>query len=247
MRELDGRVAIVTGASSGLGRGIAEKLAGAGAKVVLAARRKDVLDQIAADIKRDGGAALAVPTDVTKEAEVVALFKKAHDAFGRVDILVNNAGVPNFKPTEEMSLADWQAIVDLNLTAVFLCSREALKVMKGQGGGRIVNMGSISAWSARSNAIGYNSTKAAVEGLTRSITLDGRNYGVVASIVHPGAAATGFTQGRAPGAGTTPQEYLMSPEHVARVVLLMCTLPPEVNLFDATILPNHQPSFIGRG
>ena len=247
MKELDGRVAIVTGASSGLGRGIAEKLAGAGAKVVLAARRKDVLDQIAADIKRDGGAALAVPTDVTKEADVVALFKKACGAFGRVDILVNNAGVPNFKPTEEMSLADWQAIVDLNLTAVFLCSREALKVMKGQGGGRIINMGSISAWSARANAIGYNSTKAAVEGLTRSITLDGRNYGVVASIVHPGAAATGFTQGRAPGAGTTPQEYLMSPEHVARVVLLMCTLPPEVNLFDATILPNQQPSFIGRG
>lgn len=247
MKELDGRVAIVTGASSGLGRGIAEKLAGAGAKVVLAARRKDVLDQIVADIKRDGGAALAVPTDVTKEAAVVALFKKACGAFGRVDILVNNAGVPNFKPTEEMSLADWQAIVDLNLTAVFLCSREALKIMKEQGGGRIVNMGSISAWAARTNAIGYNSTKAAVEGLTRSLTLDGRAYGVVSSIVHPGAAATGFTQGRAPGAGATPQEYLMSPEHVARVVLLMCTLPPEVNLFDATILPNHQPSFIGRG
>ena len=190
MQELEGRVAIVTGASSGLGRAIAEKLANTGAKVVLAARREEVLDQIAAEIKRKGGAALAVPTDVTKEAEVVALFKKAHDAFGRVDILVNNAGVPNFKPTEEMSLADWQAIVDLNLTAVFLCSREALRIMKGQGGGRIVNMGSISAWSARSNAIGYNSTKAAVEGLTRSITLDGRNYGVVASIVHPGAAAT---------------------------------------------------------
>jgi len=247
MKELEGRVAIVTGASSGLGRGIAEKLAGEGAKVVLAARRKDMLDQIGADIKRSGGAALAVPTDVTKEADVVALFKKAHAAFGRVDILVNNAGVPNFKPTDEMSLADWQAIVDLNLTAVFLCSREALKVMKGQGGGRIVNMGSISAWSARTNAIGYNATKAALEGLTRSLTVDGRAYGVVASIVHPGAAATGFTQGRAPGAGATPQEYLMSPEHVARVVLLMCTLPPEVNLFDATILPNHQPSFIGRG
>jgi NAD(P)-dependent dehydrogenase (short-subunit alcohol dehydrogenase family) len=247
MKELEGRVAVVTGSSSGLGRGIAEKLASAGAKVVLAARRRDALDQVAADIKRDGGAALAIPTDVTKEADVVALFKKTRDAFGRVDILVNNAGVPNFKPTEEMSLADWQAIVNLNLTAVFLCSREALRVMKGQGGGRIVNMGSISAWSARTNAIGYNATKAALEGLTRSLTVDGRAYGVVASIVHPGAAATGFTQGRAPGVGATPQEYLMSPEHVARVVLLMCTLPPEVNLFDATILPNHQPSFIGRG
>ena len=119
--------------------------------------------------------------------------------------------------------------------------------MKPQGGGRIVSMGSISAWSARAHAIGYNSTKAALEGLTRSLTLDGRAYGVVASIIHPGAAATGFTQGRQPGAGATPQEYLMSPDHVARVAVLMCALPPEVNLFDATLLPNHQPSFIGRG
>ena len=141
MQELEGRVAIVTGASSGLGRAIAEKLANTGAKVVLAARREEVLDQIAAEIKRKGGAALAVPTDVTKEAEVVALFKKAHDAFGRVDILVNNAGVPNFKPTEEMSLADWQAIVDLNLTAVFLCSRSRV---------RLRSMGATTAWWRRS-------------------------------------------------------------------------------------------------
>lgn len=247
MKQLQDRVAVVTGASSGLGRGIAEKFAGEGAKVVLVARRKDVLDEVAAEIGRAGGTALAVPTDVTKEAEVTALFAKAKQAFGRVDILVNNAGIPNFKPTEEMSLAEWQAIVDLNLTGPFLCSREALKIMKPQGGGRIINMGSISAWSARTNAIGYNSTKAAIEGMTRSLTLDGRAYGVVASVIHPGAAASGFTQGRGPGPGKTPQEYLMSPEHVARVALLMCTLPPEVNLFDATILPNHQPSFVGRG
>jgi NAD(P)-dependent dehydrogenase (short-subunit alcohol dehydrogenase family) len=188
-----------------------------------------------------------VPTDVTKEADVLALFAKTRETFGRVDVLVNNAGVPNFKPTEEMSLADWQAIVDVNLTAAFLCSREALKAMKAQGGGRIISMGSISAWSPRPHSIGYSTTKAAVEALTRSLTYDGRAYGVVASVIHPGAAATGFTQGRAPGAGATPQEYLMSPEHVARVALLMCTLPPEVNLFDATILPNHQPSFLGRG
>lgn len=247
MKQLQDRVAIVTGASNGLGRGIAEKFAGEGAKVALVARRKNVLDEVAAGIAKAGGTALVVPTDVTKEAEVLELFAKAKETFGRVDILINNAGVPNFKPTEEMSLALWQEIVDLNLTAVFLCSREAVRIMKAQGGGRIINMGSISAWSARTNAIGYNATKAAVEGLTRSLTLDGRAYGVVASIIHPGAAASGFTQGRGPGPGATPQEYLMSPEHVARVALLMCTLPPEVNLFDATILPNHQPSFIGRG
>jgi NAD(P)-dependent dehydrogenase (short-subunit alcohol dehydrogenase family) len=247
MAQLQGRVAIVTGASNGLGRAIAEMFAAEGAKVVLAARRKGVLDEVAAGIAKNGGTALAAPTDVTKEAEVLALFAKTRDAFERVDILVNNAGIPNLNPTEEMSLAAWQEIIDVNLTAVFLCSREALKVMKAQGGGRIVSMGSISAWSARANAIGYNVTKAAVEGLTRSLTLDGRAYGVVASVIHPGAAASGFTEGRSPGAGATPQDYLMSPEHVARVALLMCSLPPEVNLFDATILPNHQPSFIGRG
>jgi len=247
MKQLQDRVAVVTGASSGLGRAIAEMFAAEGAKVVLAARRKAVLDEVVADIEKGGGTALAVAADVTKETDVVALFKAAKDKFGRVDILVNNAGVPNFKPTEEMSLADWQAIVDVNLTAVFLCSREALKIMKPQGGGRIVSMGSISAWSPRPHSIGYTATKGAVEGMTRSLTLDGRAYGVVASVIHPGAAATGFTQGRQPGAGATPQEYLMSPEHIARVAVLMCALPPEVNLFDATILPNYQPSFIGRG
>ena len=247
MKQLPDRVAVVTGASNGLGRAIAEMFAAEGAKVVLAARRKAVLDEVVADIEKGGGTALAVAADVTKETDVVALFKAAKDKFGRVDILVNNAGVPNFKPTEEMSLADWQAIVDVNLTAVFLCSREALKIMKPQGGGRIVSMGSISAWSPRPHSIGYTATKGAVEGMTRSLTLDGRAYGVVASVIHPGAAATGFTQGRQPGAGATPQEYLMSPEHIARVAVLMCALPPEVNLFDATVLPNHQPSFIGRG
>lgn len=247
MKQLQDRVAVVTGASNGLGRGIAEKFASEGAKVVLVARRKEALDEVAGGIARSGGTAIAAPTDVTKEAEVLALFDRVRKEFGRVDILVNNAGVPNFTPTEDISLAQWQSIIDVNLTAVFLCSREALKIMKRQGGGRIINMGSISAWSARNHAIGYNATKAAVEGITRSLTLDGRAYGVVASVIHPGAASSSFTGGRPPGPGATPQDYLMSPEHVARVALLMCTLPPEVNLFDATILPNHQLSFIGRG
>jgi NAD(P)-dependent dehydrogenase (short-subunit alcohol dehydrogenase family) len=247
MKRLQDRVAVVTGASSGLGRAIAEAFAEEGAKVVLAARRAAVLEEVARGIRAKGGEAAVVPTDVTKEAEVQELFAQAGKIYGRVDILVNNAGLPNFKPTEEMSLKEWQEIVDLNLTAVFLCSREALKVMKGQGGGRIINMGSISAWSPRPHSIGYTSTKAAVEALTRSLTYDGRAYGVVASVIHPGAAATGFTKGRTPGAGATPQDYLMAPEHIAQIAVLMCTLPPEVNLFDATILPNHQRSFIGRG
>jgi NAD(P)-dependent dehydrogenase (short-subunit alcohol dehydrogenase family) len=247
MKQLDGRVAIVTGASSGLGKAIAEALAAEGAKVVLAARRPKVLEEVAAGIKAKGGNALVVPTDVTKEAEVIALFAKTVETYGRVDILVNNAGVPTATPTEEMTLKYWQEAIDVNLTAVFLCSREAIKVMKRQGGGRIINMGSISAIAPRRNSAAYTATKFAVEGLTRSLTYDGREYGVVASVIQPGSTATGFTGGRPPGPGKTPQEYLMDPADVARIAVLMCTLPPDVNLFEATILPNQQPSFLGRG
>ena len=133
MKQLQDRVAMVTGASSGLGRAIAEMFAAEGAKVVLAARRKAVLDEVVAGIEKGGGTALAVAADVTKEADVAALFKAAKNKFGRVDILVNNAGMPNFKPTEEMSLADWQAIVDVNLTAVFLCSRRGTESDEAAG------------------------------------------------------------------------------------------------------------------
>ena len=247
MKQLQDRVAIVTGANSGLGRAIAEAFAAEGAKVVLAARRKQALDEVAAEIKAKGGIALAAPTDVTKEPEVIALFKAALDAFGRVDILVNNAGVAKGAPTEELTLKTWQELIDVNLTAVFLCSREAVRTMKSRGGGRIINIASISARAPRQHSAAYTTSKYAIEGLTRSLTLDGRAYGVVASVIHPGVVATGFTPGAKPGPGKTPQDYLMAPADIARIALLMCTLPPEVNLFDATILPNLQSSFLGRG
>ena len=247
MKQLQDRVAIVTGANSGLGRAIAEAFAAEGAKVVLAARRKEALDEVAAGIKAKGGIALAAPTDVTKEPEVIALFKTALDAFGRVDILVNNAGVAKGAPIEDLTLKTWQELIDVNLTAAFLCSREAVRAMKGRGGGRIINMASISSRAPRQHSAAYTTSKYAIEGLTRSLTLDGRAYGVVASVIHPGVVATGFTPGAKPGPGKTPQDYLMDPADIARIALLMCTLPPEVNLFDATILPNQQPSFLGRG
>ncbi len=247
MKQLQDRVAIVTGANSGLGRAIAEAFAAEGAKVVLAARRKEALDEVAAEIKAKGGIALAAPTDVTKEPEVIALFKTALDAFGGVNILVNNAGVAKGAPIEELTLKTWQDLIDVNLTAAFLCSREAVRTMKSRGGGRIINMASISARAPRQHSAAYTTSKYAIEGLTRSLTLDGRAYGVVASVIHPGVVATGFTPGAKPGPGKTPQDYLMDPADVARIALLMCTLPPEVNLFDATILPNQQPSFLGRG
>ncbi len=211
MKQLQDRVAIVTGASSGLGRAIAEAFAAEGAKVVLAARRKEALDEVAAGIKAKGGSALAAPTDVTKEPEVIALFKTALDAFGRVDILVNNAGVARGAPIEELTLKTWQELLDVNLTAAFLCSREAVRTMKGRGGGRIINMASISARAPRQHSAAYTTSKYALEGLTRSLTFDGRAYGVVASVilsgrgrdrVHarrqagPGQDAAGLSDGR---------------------------------------------------
>jgi NAD(P)-dependent dehydrogenase (short-subunit alcohol dehydrogenase family) len=248
MRKLEGKVAIVTGSSNGIGMGIAKMFAAEGAKVVLAARRKAELEKVAKEIKDKGGEAMPYPGDITKEPHVQAMFKKTHDSYGRIDILVNNAGVAVHTPTEDITLEYWQSVVDINLTAVFLCSREAIRYMKKQGGGRIVNMGSISAIVPRRHSIAYAATKSAIEGLTHSLTLDGRDYGVVASYIHPGSTSSGFNASRGgPGPGKTPADYIMHQEDVANIALLMCSLPPEVNLFNATILPNHMKSFIDRG
>jgi NAD(P)-dependent dehydrogenase (short-subunit alcohol dehydrogenase family) len=248
MDQLKGKVAIVTGSSGGIGKGIAEVFASEGAKVALAARSKDKLEQLAASIKAAGGTALAVPTDVTKEADVIALVKRTVDAFGRLDVLVNNAGMAWRTPTEDSKLDDWMECINLNLTGPFLCSREAIKVMKKQGGGRIINIGSISAIVPRRHSIAYAATKAGIEGMTRSLTLDGRDYNVVASVIHPGSTASSFNAARGgPGAGKTPADYIMDPHDLGKVALLMASLPPEVNLFEATLLPNHMVSFIDRG
>jgi NAD(P)-dependent dehydrogenase (short-subunit alcohol dehydrogenase family) len=252
IKQLTDRVAVVTGASSGLGRGIAEGLAAAGAKTVLAARRTDLLEEVASAIGDAGGTALPVTTDVTREEQVVRLFGRTHDAYGRVDVLVNNAGVPTHVPTEDIALSYWQEVLDVNLTAAFLCSREAIKIMKSQApqGGRIINIGSVSTKTPRPDSLPYTATKFALQGMTHQLTMDGRKYGVVASIIHPGATLSSFStrRGRAKaGPGATPDDYVMAPEDVAKIVVLMCGLPPEVNLYEATILPNHMRSFIGRG
>jgi NAD(P)-dependent dehydrogenase (short-subunit alcohol dehydrogenase family) len=251
-KQLTDQVAVVTGASSGLGRGIAEALAAAGAKTVLAARRTDLLEEVASAIGDAGGTALPVTTDVTREEQVVRLFGRTHETYGRVDVLVNNAGVPTHVPTEDIALSYWQEVLDVNLTAAFLCSREAIKIMKSQApqGGRIINIGSVSTKTPRPDSLPYTATKFALQGMTHQLTMDGRKYGVVASIIHPGATLSSFSTGRGrakAGPGATPDDYVMAPEDVAKIVVLMCGLPPEVNLYDATILPNHMRSFIGRG
>jgi NAD(P)-dependent dehydrogenase (short-subunit alcohol dehydrogenase family) len=251
-KQLQDKVAIVTGASSGLGKGIAETFAAEGAKVVLCARRKEVLDEIAAVINGKGETAFVVAADVTKEADVARLFAETKRAFGRVDIVVNNAGVPSATPVDEMTLDYWNEVVAVNLTGPFLMSREAVKLMKAQApqGGRIINIGSVSQKTPRPDSMAYTATKHALQGMTHQLTMDGRKYGVVASIIHPGATLSSFSARRGrtkAGAGTTPEDYIMSAEDVARVALLMCALPGEVNLYEATILPNNMRSFIGRG
>jgi NAD(P)-dependent dehydrogenase (short-subunit alcohol dehydrogenase family) len=251
-QQLTGQVAIVTGASNGIGRGIAEALGAAGAKTVLAARRTALLDEVASGIRNAGGTALPVTTDVTREEQVARLFRTTQETYGRVDVLVNNAGVPTHVPIEDITLKYWQEVLDVNLTAAFLCSREAVRLMKGQTpqGGRIINIGSVSAKTPRPDSIPYTATKFALQGMTHQLTMDGRKYGVVASIIHPGATLSSFATRRGrtqAGPGDTPDDYVMDPADVAKIVVLMCGLPPEVNLYEATILPNHMRSFIGRG
>jgi len=248
MGLLQGKVAIITGSNVGIGKGIAEVFAKEGAKVVINGRKKEVTEAVAASIKADGGEAMAIMADVTKESEVIGIFEKTISSFGKVDILVNNAGVAVHIPTWQMTLAQWQAVVDINLTAAFMCSREAFKFMKDHGGGRIINIGSISAQTPRTHSAPYAATKMAMEGLTRSLTLDGRQYNIVSSIIHPGPTASNFNAARGgPGPGKTPADFIMFPHDIGRLATLMCSLPDEVNLFSSVILPNHMPSFIGRG
>ena len=251
-KQLEGKIAIVTGASNGIGRGIAETFGGEGAKTVLVARRADLLDEVAAGIRAKGGDALPIPTDLSKEAGVVALFAKVKQTYGRLDVLVNNAGIATHKNTEDITLQYWQDAIDINLTAPFLCAREAIRIMKDQTpkGGRIINIGSVSAKTPRPDSLPYTATKFALQGMTHQLTMDGRKHNIVSSIIHPGATLSSFSTRRGrfkSGPGDTPDDYIMAAEDVAKVAVLMAALPGEVNLYEATILPNHMRSFIGRG
>ena len=249
---VDGRVAVVTGAGSGIGRGVALALAGAGWRVVLAGRRADVLAKVVAD--GPPGAVLdAVPTDVTDEQAVRALFDGAVERHGRVDLLVNNAGrgAPA-TDIDQISLADWQGVVDVNLTGMFLCLREAFRVMRHQDpqGGRIINNGSISAHAPRPRSLAYTATKHAVSGLTKQVQLDGRPYGISCGQIDIGNALTAIGSGVAEGAaqadGSVRHEPTMPVDDVARAVLLMADLPPGSNVATMTILATAMP-YVGRG
>lgn len=243
MGQLQDRVAVVTGASTGIGRSIAVAFAREGAKVVLAARKPEALEALARDIGAAGGSALAVPADVTDEARVVALFRRVVEAYGRVDIAVNNAGVATGKPTDELTLETWRSVIDCNVTGAFLCSREAFRIMKRQGGGRILNIGSISAKVPRAHSAAYTTSKFALEGLTRSLAVDGRAHGISASVVQPGNVATPLWNGREQ---VMQREGAMDPDDLARIAVTMMALPADVNLYEAIVLPLKMPA-LGRG
>ena len=243
-------VAIVTGAGTGVGQAASEALLGAGYEVALAGRRTEPLEEVAA---RWPESTLVQSTDVGDEAQVKALFDATIARFGRVDLLFNNAGsgAPPV-PLEELTLAQWQAVVDANLTGSFLCTREAFRAMKAQDppGGRIINNGSISAHVPRPNSAPYTSTKHGVTGLTRSTILDGRAFGITCGQIDIGNAETPMTQRMKKGVlqpdGSTKIEPVMDVRHVADAVLYMTGLSPDANVPFLTVMANGMP-FIGRG
>lgn len=243
MSELEGKIAIVTGAGTGIGKGISRAFAGAGANLVLASRNEENLQKTADELKEYNSEVKIIPTDITKENAVIALFKQTMDIFGRLDILINNSGISVGKSIDELSLQEWSQVVDLNLTGTFLCSREAMKIMKGQGGGRIVNIGSISGQMPRLNSAPYVATKFGIAGLTKATALEGRDFGVAASCVHPGNVAI---ERRVSSDSVQDQEPMMSVDDIAKVVLTAVTLPPHVNMYECITLPVGQ-LYLGRG
>jgi len=239
---LEGRVVVVTGASSGIGEACAIVFARKGAKVVLAARRAERLEALVSKLEGFGAQALAVATDVTDEAAVQNLFDRAVERFGTVDVLLNNAGIADSTATHELELDLWHRVIETNLTSAFLCSRAALRVMRGKGRGRIVNIGSISARVPRANSPAYAASKWGLDGLTRAMAIDGREDNIAVSIFHPGIVATEI----APGAVKMPDELSADPMDIAEVIVHMCDLPDHLNFYEGLVVQNKLP-FLGRG
>ena len=247
------KIALVTGAGSGIGRASAIALLDAGYHVVLAGRRADALQQTVAEAGAAGARALAVPSDLTDPASVQALFDRLRAVHGRLDVLFNNAGTgaPPV-PMDELTFEQWKTVVDINLNAVFLCTQQAMRLMKTQAprGGRIINNGSISAHAPRPFSAPYTATKHAITGLTRATSLDGRAHDIACGQIDIGNAATDMTERMTKGVlqanGTTAPEPRMDVRHVADAVVHMASLPLAANIQFMTVMATNMP-FIGRG
>lgn len=247
------RVAVVTGAGSGIGRGVARGLLADGYRVVLAGRREETLRETLHGARGDASAGLVVGADVTDPGSVSALFARAREAFGRIDVLFNNAGVFGTPaPFADIELDQWRSVVDTNLTGAFLCAQEAFRLMRDQDpqGGRIINNGSISAHVPRPRAAPYTATKHAITGLTKAIGLDGRAHGIACGQIDVGNAGTemtsAMTQGILQSDGSVRAEPTMDSRHVVDAVLYMAGLPLTANVPFLTVMATQMP-YIGRG
>jgi NAD(P)-dependent dehydrogenase (short-subunit alcohol dehydrogenase family) len=248
----EAKVAIVTGAGSGIGRAVSLAFLGAGYRTALAGRRRDALDETAA-LSGAGERALVVPTDVARADSVNALFARTVERFGRVDVLFNNAGrfAPGV-PLEDLTFDQWRQVVDVNLTGTFLCTQAAFRVMKAQvpRGGRIINNGSISAHAPRPSSAPYTATKHGITGLTKATALDGRRFDIACGQIDVGNALTDMTarmtQGVPQADGSVRAEATMDVQHVASAVLYMAGLPLEANVQFLTVLATKMP-YVGRG
>jgi len=249
----NGRFALVTGAGSGIGRAVSLALQDAGYSVALVGRRKEELEKTAAMATASGGAMLVAPADVSDPDSVKALFARVRQEFGRLDVLFNNAGkgAPAI-PLEDLTFEQWTSVVNVNLTGAFLCAQEAIRIMKTQSprGGRIINNGSISAYTPRPNSAPYTATKHAITGLTKSISLDGRSFDIACSQIDIGNAETPMTRKMAEGVpqadGSMKPEPRMDVRHVADAVLYIANLPLDANVAFMNVMATKMP-FAGRG
>jgi NAD(P)-dependent dehydrogenase (short-subunit alcohol dehydrogenase family) len=247
------KVAVITGAGSGIGKASALALMRNGWSVVLAGRRKELLEDVAKEGQATGQRSLVVPTDVADAASIRNLFARTKETFGRLDLLFNNAGIgAPAVPMEDLPFEKWKAVVDTNLTGSFVCTQEAIKIMKDQQprGGRIINNGSISAHAPRPNSVAYTSTKHAITGLTKSTSLDGRKYDIACGQIDVGNAETPLAARMKDGVpqanGEVRPEPLMTVEHVADAVVYMASLPLDANVQFLTVMATKMP-FVGRG
>jgi NAD(P)-dependent dehydrogenase (short-subunit alcohol dehydrogenase family) len=249
------KIALVTGAGTGVGRAAALALMKASYLVTLAGRRKDRLEQVAAEGAAAQGRSMVVPTDITDPASIKALFAAVKTSHGRLDLLFNNAGIgAPAMPIEDLPLDKWRAVVDTNLTGPFLCTQEAFRIMKAQTprGGRIINNGSISAHAPRPMTAAYTSTKHAITGLTKQTALDGRPFDICCGQIDIGNAATPLTERMVQGAGVMQadgrmmQEARMDAAHVGDAIVYMANLPLSTNVLFMTVMANQMP-FVGRG